>query len=292
MENDICVPSRRKRNANGCSLIRRITASPISMSEAVEVITEIVTAQTPIANHDAETTIRIMKISDKPSIMKTGTVLSEMKKVAMIPKMELSDGEEADHTEKMLSKLDQTVPQLIQQELKSSVQRYSHNLLQGRVRFGNCRKEYSTTLTLVSRNLSGKTLRRHSDLPIIDQQIDLMIQQGIFTLSKGHQTSNILSVKKKDNSVCCMFGFETTPSNKWTRLLPEITQLHEEIIKETIIYMEADGSLFTGNPGSSRSRANPSKYYSPGTVLRLIVTDVYISSFFLRTPVNNCPSSN
>ena len=57
------------------------------MSEAGEVIPGIVTARTLIANHDAEATIRIINLSDKPSTLKAGTVLSELNEVSLIPKM-------------------------------------------------------------------------------------------------------------------------------------------------------------------------------------------------------------
>ena len=102
----------------------------------------------------------------------------------------------------MLSRLDQTVPQLIQQELKSLVQRYSHVFSKDEFDLGTA-EGVQHHINTGSAKPFRQTLRRHPDkyLPIIDQQVDLMIQQGIVELSKGPYASNILLVKKKDNSV-------------------------------------------------------------------------------------------
>ena len=111
------------------------------------------------------------------------------------------------------------------------------------------------------------------------------IESWIVFPTQCHEEENV----RNNDSVLEMVG-EQMPTEilEMNETPPEITP-SVEVSKEFIT--GADGGCSPVNPGSSRSRANPSKHYSPGTVSKLILFDVYvyILSFFPRTPVNNCP---
>ena len=224
------------------------------MLEAGEVIPGIVPARTLTANHHAEATIRILNLSDKSSILKARTVLSKLNEVALDPKMDLSEGEEAEHTKEMLSRLNQTVPQLIQQELKSTVQRYSPIFSKDKFDLGTA-EGFQHHINTGSAKPFRQTLRRHPDkyLPIIYQQVDLMIQQETVEVSKGPYASNIPRVKKKDNSVhACL----------------DLRQLNQRFLKELSYKIEhRNGTLHSSADGLTRMKckqcgieANPERH--------------------------------
>ena len=195
---DVRIPPRSEVNLPGTVLVRRITSSEAWMTNTYEIKSGVCTSRTLISNDNLEPMVRVINISKEPVNIRSGTTVSELHEVEVVDVQSKHTDSDYEHLDVMMEKVDPAVPDEIRNELYELLKKYSWNFSKNEYDLG-CAKGVQHHIDTGSARPFRQTLRRHPDqyLPLIDEQVELMLQQGIIEPSKGAYFSNIVLVKKK-----------------------------------------------------------------------------------------------
>ena len=202
LQYDVRIPPRSEVNIPGTVLVRRITSSEAWMTNTYEIKSGVCTSRTLISNENLEPMVRMINVSKEPVNIRSGTTVSELSEVEIVDVQSKPTDNEYEHLNVMMEKVDPAVPDEIRNELYELLKKYSWNFSKNEYDLG-CAKGVQHHIDTGSAKPFRQTLRRHPDqyLPLIDEQVELMLQQGIIEPSKGAYSSNIVLVKKKDGSI-------------------------------------------------------------------------------------------
>ena len=172
------------------------------MTNTYEIKSGVCTSRTLISNDNLEPMVRMINVSKEPVNIRSGTTVSELNEVEIVDVQSKPTDNEYEHLDVMMEKVDPAVPDEIRNELYELLKKYSWNFSKNEYDLG-CAKGVQHHIDTGSAKPFRQTLRRHPDqyLPLIDEQVELMLQQGIIEPSKGAYSSNIVLVKKKDGSI-------------------------------------------------------------------------------------------
>ena len=201
LETDVRIPSNCEMDVPASVLVRRLSVAEAWMTEATEIKSGICSARSLVSNKGMEAVVRLINISDTPTTLKAGMVVSDLKEVQLTNATgTFSDSDS--HLTEMLSRVDGTVPPEIRVKLESLVRQYSTIFSRNEFDLGKA-VGVQHHINTGSAKPFRQTLRRHPDryLPIIDEQVEVMLKQGIVEPSKGPYASNIVLVTKKDGTI-------------------------------------------------------------------------------------------
>ena len=160
-------------------------------------------ARTLVANQGSTVVVRVLNHTDKEVVLDEGTSICDLEEIPTMPALEEELGKkEEDPIQLLLQAVDSSVSDSEKTELAVLLQKYRHVFSQGPLDMGRTDVVQHEIDTGDSKPVR-QALRPQplAMLPMIDEQLDEMLQLKIISPSCSEWASNVVMVKKKDGSL-------------------------------------------------------------------------------------------
>jgi len=161
---------------------------------------------------DEDIPVRVMNVKEQPVTLPVGTVISTLEPVEVCSVDDTDDNNKSEGEdpvlEEIISRVDEEVSTEDRQRLRKLLHEYSSTFSRGENDLG--RTEVVThSIDIGDSKPVRQPLRRHppAHQQAIREHVASMLQQGVIEPSKSPFASNIVLVKKKDNTLRCCIDY-------------------------------------------------------------------------------------
>ena len=173
------------------------------ITRSVQMPGRLMVARTLVANQGGTVVIRVLNHTDKEVVLDMGTSICDLEEIPSMPALEEElCKQEEDPIQLLMQAVDGSVTEPEKAELAVLLEKYRHVFSQGPLDMGRTdvvQHEIDTGDNKpVRQALRPQPLAM---LPMIDEQLDEMLELKIISPSRSEWASNVVMVKKKDGSL-------------------------------------------------------------------------------------------
>jgi len=168
-------------------------------------------ARTLVPDRGSDVSVRVMNVLDRPVKIKAGTLVTELKAAEVLGEGSAAE-QQNDVNEAIISgivdRVDKSVTSEQRQQLRDLLYEFSDTFSRDKNDLGRTDVVVHSIDTGDGRPVK-QPLRRHPPAheEAIHQHVNIMLEQGVIELARSPWASNIVLVKKKDNTLRCYIDY-------------------------------------------------------------------------------------